>query len=148
MSSTRQKTILAAMTLTASLLANASFFQESCSNSEGTLLFVTGHLNNSVTVTEFVPGGNQKIEFDLYDMEVEFTLEKEIEVKNYSSCIPGKPGPGYSKSTRVSTTLMTVSKKDGSLFPGQTAVQVSDDRRSVQDHVICRFNASSQVLCE
>ena len=129
-----------------SVSANASFYQISCSNADGTTTSANGHVENFLKVTKFTYQGNEAvkeiIDLDKIDtVEVAYSNDQLIERKTTDGC----PASWISwQETRV--VSISITNKDGSLFD-KGIVGVSQDLKSINTHLICQEDGNSMVFC-
>ena len=129
--------------------ASASWYQEYCSNGEGTVKLSTGHNDNIATGTiRDWSGGNLVVQtLDLSDRDtyvMTVTQEKELSKQSGRSC--GSGGEGVWSSRTVNYRRVAFKKADGSLFPANT-VGVSRDQKSIQADLICEMEMSGMMPC-
>jgi hypothetical protein len=144
------KKLILSIILAASFSANASFFQENCSNAAATVKMNKGHVQNGVILTERAYGNmgtkNQEIEYKFNTVVVEQSEELEISNDSTTSCAPGSTG-GMVSWNKITTKNIVIKKADGSLFPDTTA-GINFDRSEVTATVICELNGNSRTSCK
>lgn len=142
--------VLFAATIALSSQASASWYQEYCSNGEGTTRVSSGHNDNTTTLTVRVwsNSGLSESTLDLStaeNIDMQVTNEKELSKESTQSC--GTSGHGMWSGRTVNYRRVTFTKTDGGLFPKGT-VGISKDRKSVQADLICEIQMNSETLCK
>lgn len=141
-------TLIAAL-MTLSSQASASWYQGYCSNGEGTVKTASGHGDNFVRVT--IRKWNQgtptdsTLELGYDDYEMTTVREQELFKQSQSTCAQ-KGDEGIWSSKNATYEQVTIRLKDGRKFPEGT-VGASQDRTSVQAHLICEMDMNGMTLC-
>jgi hypothetical protein len=144
-----KKTILTIAALLVTMNAQASFFQGSCSNNDGTIKVNFGQMKNDVTFTELMYSTGQTLKseytMDLYELENISTEEEVVlESKSGQECDDHGGGWGWWSTTTVKKVVYQ--KKDGTLFSNNTA-GVSPDLKTVSAYVVCKDEGNSMMWC-
>jgi len=143
-----KKLILVAI-VAASFSAQASFYQENCSNGAATIKLNNGHVQNGIILTErsYGNGGvnSQEIEYKRGSLQIDSLNELEISADTTTSCQPGSTG-GMVSWTKVTTKDVVIKKADGSMFP-DTTLGLNSNRMEVKATVICELNGNSRTSC-
>lgn len=141
------KNAILASLLILGLQANASWFQEHCSNGEGTVKMADGHDDflTQVTEREWKDGGYET-KLVTEGLTVETVRETKIVEESSNSCDP-KEGFGWASWHNVNHREIVIRKEDGSLFSRNT-VGVSDDLKTVRAQVICELWGNSESACD
>lgn len=137
------------MTLGMGLNAQASWYEENCSNAEGTVKLAMGHNENFTAVTERVYDQGYStdtvIKDEAGDIEFEFSGEKQLERTSSDSCLPGTEY-GFASWRKVTYRIVTLKKANGGLFSKST-VGVSEDLKTVKASLLCELNGNSESIC-
>ena len=129
-------------------LANASWFQNNCSNGAGTVKLADGHDDFYIRLTEQKWENDQIKETILEDerFQAEYSNEVVVHESSESSCNQ-EQGWGFATWYNVKQMTVTITKSDGSLFTEHT-LGVSQDRKSVKAFMICEEFGNSEAVCE
>lgn len=145
------KTVLMFALLVLGSNASASWFQENCSNAQGTVKTASGHNDNSITLTEstFTADGREiskKIDVDLSSVVQVASSEKELFSKVQSGkCQSGDSSTFYG-SQKVTYQRLVLRQVDDRLF-SKNIVGVSKDRKTVTAHLICDRQVANEMPC-
>lgn len=143
------KALIIATVLVTTLSANASFFQNYCSNAQGTTTTADGHAEFYTKVTSRTwDNGNQidkVIELDLDKVDLSTFDEVKISEQISKYCEPGSSS-GYVSWEYVITKKVILTNRDGSLF-SKDIVGVSDDQKTISTMVICTEEGNSRTDC-
>jgi hypothetical protein len=129
--------------------AQASWYQEFCSNAEGTIKTANGHNENYQRLTKRV-WENGRVTDTV--VEAEHLVPKaegqswEILKQEKRHCGPGQKYGFYSSRHVYAKSEMLVNA-DGSPFE-KNIVGVSADQKSVHAMLICEMNMNSEMPCE
>lgn len=129
--------------------ASASWYQGFCSNGEGTVKTASGHNENFVrlTVRTWNQGTPTDRTLELGHDDYDQTTVRELELsKKESSSCGSEPGFGFWSSETVTYEKITFRLKNGRKFPEGT-VGASQDRTTVQAHLICEMHMNSETMC-
>ncbi len=137
--------------LSTSLTANASYMYETCTNADATIETKSGHVIPSVIVymqlaTTDYQGTKEPIKLERDSIDIVELDEKKISSKTTRGCAPGESF-GYMSSTSIYSKKVTISNKDGSNFP-YGVFNLSTDRLTISDYVICESHISSRIFCD
>lgn len=148
MKENKMKKIIITIAALFSFAGSASFFQESCSNAEGTVKFTSGHVSNKVVLTEREYNSGKvtenEIELSLYDLKVEFGKEVIIDSTSSKNC--SESGGGVAQWQSITAKKLTIKYSDGTPF-SENVLGTSKDRRTVSAYVICDNSGNSMILC-
>jgi hypothetical protein len=139
--------ILTAMILTSASTAQASWYQDYCSNAESTVRLAHGHNDFFVEVTERNYDGKQVREQRIREGLEYSILGDEIKVSESSQqhCNPGEE-MGWTSWQKVNAMKVRITRKDGELF-SEKVVGVTSDRKAVEAFVICQNDGNSMMMC-
>lgn len=131
-------------------IAHASWFQENCSNADGSLRTAGGHNENFIEYTERSYGPDGVVEKRVRDEERELLYEVRAETKldseSRQACVPGQEY-GFASWREVNYRKIVLRREDGSAFP-RTAVGVSADGLTLSADLICELHGNSETLCQ
>ncbi len=140
-------TVLTLMSLTTA--AHASWFQEYCSDAEGTVRRGSGHDENFLQITQRVWGEDGKKDTILRDENGALTYNeksnKVVEKEYHENCRPGEE-IGFATSREVNLVQLEIQNSDGRLFD-KDIVGVSKDLKTVNATLICERNYGGEMLC-
>ena len=145
-----KKLIFTVSMLVLSLTANASYFQEQCSDAARTVSVSMGHSKNQVVLTERVDGeegsGVKAVVFVNNEVIVNNVESRELERKSKKFCDKEQSGGGYGTMRRLDYQKAVIQKRDGSSF-SKDIIGVSEDGKSVSASLLCEFNSNSRIAC-
>jgi len=128
--------------LAISFSSYGSFYQQKCSNADGSVKSANGHVKNNIVLTEAYFGSDYRtaeVEYGVNDLSVE--VLEEVELEYLSSC-----AGGMFSSKKVTYKKVAYTNPDGSLFSDKT-VGVSKDLKSVNANLICEMNMNGRGAC-
>lgn len=126
--------------------AEASWFQEYCSNGEATVQVAQGHNVNETKVTKRVvkkDGTLASKTIVVPEATVSEVESKDLENTSTTDC---KADWGFVSWRNIRYKKIKIEQADGSLF-AKDIIGVSKDRRSVEASVICEENGNSETMC-
>lgn len=131
-------------------VAQASWFQEHCSNGEGTLKMGMGHNENYVRYTERTYASEGMKETIRRDDEggLRYDIVKEtpLDSSSHQACLPNEDF-GYGTWRAVKYRQVVIRHEDGKPF-SKDAVGVSKDLMTLTADVVCEHNGNSQIYCK
>jgi len=146
--------LLATALIIGTTTAHASFYQDYCSNAEGSTKTSEGHVSNNISVTErsYNQATGQIINnvVELGDQKAKVTVEENMtisELDESEGCDTTNPSSGFYSVTTTSIERVTITKLDGSKFSKNT-LGVSDNLMAVETTLICEKQISSEAYCE
>ena len=128
--------------LAISFSSYGSFYQQDCSNADGSVTSANGHVKNNIVLTEAYFGSDYrtaKVEYGVNDLDVK--VVEEVEISNTSSC-----RGGMFSSKKITYKKVSYTNPDGSLFSDKT-LGVSKDLKSVEANLICEMNMNGRGAC-
>lgn len=142
--------MITALTLVTTSFAEASWYQDFCSDAEAVTRSASGHNENFVEITERVWGNDgakdTKLRFENGELTVNELSEQQISHEEKRGCNE-EQGHGWYAASTVAVKKVSIAKEDGSLFSENT-IGVSEDRKSVNTVFVCKMAVSSEVLCK
>lgn len=142
--------MITALTLVTTSFAEASWYQDFCSDAEATTRTANGHNENFVEVTErkWNNDGPQenRIRFEKGEVMVNELDVQQISKEEKKACGEGQEYGWYAAST-VTVKKVSLTKEDGSLFSEDT-IGVSEDRKSVSAVFVCKSDVTSEMPCK
>jgi hypothetical protein len=147
----KMRKVMLATIVFAGMSAQASWYQESCSNGEGTVKLAHGHNDNFISYTTRVYDGNGGVEENIVrdesgDLRFEIVEEKELAKESHQSC-DGTNQIGFGTWKNVTYRRVKITKADGSAF-NENTLELSQDKQSIVTSMICEENGNSEILCE
>ena len=143
------KTIIP-LVLLFSLYAHSSFFQNYCSDAEGTTTTADGHNNNYVRVTERYYSQGTVMDTTVTLERQEITLEstdiKVIHEEEDFQCFEGE-NFGFGSTDEIVAKKIDIFMTDGSSFHPDT-IGISEDGKKVSAFVICDQHFSGSIICQ
>ena len=144
-----KKLIFAVSVLCLSLTANASYFQEHCSNAARTVAVSSGHSKNQVALTEQIDGDDGRsvkpVLLDFHDVAVDDVETRELEQESKKFCHKDR-AEGYATWRTLAYKKAVIRKHDGSSF-SKDIIGVSEDGKSITASLICEVQGNSETLC-
>lgn len=132
-----------------SLGARASWFQEYCSNGEGTLRIAQGHNESFIeyTIREYGPEGvrESRVRDEQGDLRWDASAEQDLVRESHQGCVPGQSF-GFGSWKTVTYQRKVIRRADGQKFP-KDAVGVSEDGLTLTADMICQNDGNSEILC-
>lgn len=133
-----KKILITVLAITA-FAANASYYQSVCTSADGYTKIANGHSKNFVKLTEYTYGSVYSVDtIDYKRSDLDIKELKNMELDSKTICNRYL----YSKKT-ITYKKLSITKKDGSLFPSST-IGVSKDLKSVEADMLCEFNLNSR----
>lgn len=126
--------------------AQASWFQDYCSNAEGTVRIAQGHNENEIKVTAskiLKDGTVQRQPVILEDAFVTPIEVKELETESNQTCTSQW---GSSTWRNLRYQIIRIERPEGPVF-SQDIIGVSADGRSIEAKVICEEKGNSEIFC-
>lgn len=143
------KVILFLVGIGFSTLAQASYYQISCSNADATVQLYTGHSKDAVIFTERAYTGSQpldtQLKLELNEVKVEELTKKELSTFESNNCENGQDFGVWERTTHTYKEVK-FQKADGSHFLA-SIVNVDEDLTSVTAHLICKESFNSLAPC-
>ncbi|MBD65023.1 MAG: hypothetical protein CME62_07435 [Halobacteriovoraceae bacterium] len=154
------KTLIMTLITFTTLSAQASFFQTTCTNSKGTIVMNSGHMNNELSITKQSCGDNQngckqtKIILDRREHNIEILEDLIIETNENRGCRLGDRA-GFWSSKTTSAKKIVIRKNDGSKFELDSSagsrsyiLDLSQDKLEINGFLICERFISNRIMCE
>jgi len=130
-----------------SVVAQASFFQTSCSNADATVKTGVGHRFNGVMLISYTENGvTVPVEFINEDIVVTILENTELRRLDRTTCVPGQSGGGGISKDVWSHQRVILSRADQQAFADNILVS-SDDRKSIETDFICHEAFNSRTSC-
>ncbi len=144
-----KKLIIWALLLSA-FSVHASDYQIHCSDGLGTIKWIQGNHEQSLSVTQRLatPEGLQdlRVNLNLAEIIIQSSHTTIINNTTTSGChVVGVDGVSTWQETSVKK--ITIRKKDGAAFTNDI-VGVSPDARSITAYVLCEERGNSEALCQ
>lgn len=138
-----------AMVVTASN-AQASFFQNECSNASGSIRMSDGHVKNEIVLkTVKYDKKHQRQEETIVlsrqDVDVTEVKKTNISQENKQHCEAGNGG-GWASWRSIDVVEVKLARRDGTSLPeGSTDLQKDG---TIVATLICEDQGNSQIICE
>lgn len=143
------KLLLSLSLFLSSLLAQASYYQNYCSNSSGSFQTANGHSENYIKVKDsYFSSGSEHSEFTSYkhnEIKMETIKSTLLEDISERRCSPGSSG-GMASWKKVEAKKVIITKTDGTKFP-QNTIGMSQDGLSITTTILCTNKGNSRTSC-
>lgn len=128
--------------------AHASWFQNYCSNPEGTVRTASGHGENFTRLTERTWGSNGPIDkvVEIDGLEMTVVTESELSNETRTICKTGDKS-GVIEWKTLTFQKVQFKKADGSQLP-ENLVGRTNDGLAVEASLLCETNGNSRTICE
>ena len=147
------KALIFSLVLVVGSMAQASFYQESCSNPKGDITLANGHVGNYLKVTKVDyedrgPDGRPTKEIIdiMRDKNISYQSDEVSVVEDISSGGCEQPGRGFYSSDLTTVKKLIITKVDGGDFDKDIS-GVSTDGKTIETFMICHMHRNSMAFC-
>jgi len=143
------KNLVAMVFLMMAVGSQASYLQETCSNSDGSVKINMGHRSTGIVLATMTFPRDSKtspVAYDYAEVDVATTDIRKIDTQISSGCDQDSNGFGISSHKTTQVNKVSITKKDGSAFPSGT-VAASNGGKTVTAYVVCERFVSYRAYC-